>query len=283
MTGRPLLLDLFCGAGGAARGYARAGFFVVGVDVEPQPNYPYTFHQMDALFVLRSHRALGDFAAIHASPPCQANLKGLAAVNRGLGRPYDHVDLLAETRAELQRIGIPYVIEQPEQGAAMVDPIRLCGSSFGLPVRRHRLFESNVPLAGVKCEHGRFTEKKYWTGWVKNGERQKATVVQAYGHGGDRHEWGPALDIDWMTYDELAQAIPPAYTEFIGRQLLAHLEQRRVASCRKDSRTKMFRRSTRVLAIAIPRNRSGPSAHAGAHSNSAPVVAVGAARVGGFT
>lgn len=216
---KPRLLDLFCCAGGAARGYQRAGFYVVGVDINPQPRYAGDeFIQADALSVL-----VGGFDAIHASPPCQANLRGLAAVNRGLGRAYDHVDLLAETRGFLRATWLPYVIEQPEQGAQMVDPVRLCGSSFGLPIRRHRLFESNVPLVGLRCDHAWQNEKKYWTGWVKNGERQLSTVVQVYGNGANRHEWGPALGIDWMDYRELREAIPPAYTEHLGRQLLAHI------------------------------------------------------------
>jgi DNA (cytosine-5)-methyltransferase 1 len=223
---RPLLLDLFCKAGGATRGYQRAGFYVVGVDIEPQPNYcGDEFVQYDAL-----RYPLNGYDAYHASPPCQANLRGLSAVNRRLGRQYEHVDVLAETREALRATGAAYVIEQPEQGAPMVAPVRCCGTGFGLPVRRHRLFESNVPLVGMPCDHGRFTERKYWTSWVKNGERQRATVVQVYGNGGDRHEWGPALGIDWMTPDELTQAIPPAYTEHLGRQLLAHVRPVEVAA-----------------------------------------------------
>lgn len=226
---RPMLLDLFCKAGGAARGYDDAGFNVVGVDIESQPNYPFACHRMDARDVLRNASLMRDFAAVHASPPCQANLKGLAAVNRGLGRESVHVDLVPEIRALLIATGLPYVIEQPEQGARMIRPVRCCGSSFGLPIRRHRQFESNVPLVAPPCNHRWQTEKKYWTGWMKNGERQRATVVQVYGNGADRHEWGPALGIDWMTHDELTQAIPPAYTEFLGRQLLAHIQSRKAA------------------------------------------------------
>lgn len=229
-TPRPLpwLLDLYACEGGAAEGYRRAGFVPLGVDLTPRKNYPFVCIRADAVAYLRANARMirERFAVIHASPPCQANLRGLAAVNRKIGRAYDHQDLLAETRAALNELGLPYVIEQPEQGAKMVNPIRLCGSSFDLPLRRHRLFESNVPLVGVPCAHHRFTEKKYWTGWVKDGRRQRSTVVQVYGNGADRHEWGPAMGIDWMTHDGLREAIPPAYAEFVGLQLLAHLESR---------------------------------------------------------
>jgi DNA (cytosine-5)-methyltransferase 1 len=215
---RPRLLDLFCCAGGAGVGYSLAGFDVVGVDLEPQPRYPFRFHQADALAF-----PLDGFDAIHASPPCQANLTGLAAVNRALGRTYDHTDLVPETRERLRASGLPYVIEQPMKGARLLAPIVYCGSSFGLPIHRHRQFESNVLLMSPPCEHDRLREAKYWTGYMKDGQRTRSTVVQVYGNGGDRHQWGPALGIDWMVPGELAQAIPPAYTEAIGRQLLAHL------------------------------------------------------------
>jgi DNA (cytosine-5)-methyltransferase 1 len=231
-TTRPLLLDLFCGAGGAAMGYYRAGFDVYGVDVCPQPNYPFRFDRGDALDYLREELKLPTHlraAVVHASPPCQANLKGLAAVNRGLGRAYDHPDLLDATRDGLTALGVPYVIEQPQQGAKLINPVRLCGSSFGLPIRRHRQFESNVRLVVPPCDHAWQTDKKYWTSWVKNGVRQRATVVQVYGNGGEREQWGPALGVDWMTHAELAQAIPPAFTTHLGLQLIAHLARRAVA------------------------------------------------------
>jgi hypothetical protein len=214
---RPLLLDLFCCAGGAAMGYYLAGFDVIGVDVRPQPNYPFAFVQGDALcppFDLRR------FDAIHASPPCQANLTGLAAVNRALGRQYDHEDLVPQTRELLRSAGVPYVIEQPMKGARLNAPVVLCGSSFALPIQRHRQFESNVLLLTPACEHDRQREKKYWTGYRPNGETRLSSVVQVYGNGGGREQWGPALGIDWMTPDEMTQAIPPAYTRWIGEQLL---------------------------------------------------------------
>jgi hypothetical protein len=219
--GRPRLLDLFCAAGGAAMGYHRAGFDVVGVDLLPQPNYPFAFVQADAL---RPPVRLEGFDLIHASPPCQAGLAGLAAVNRSLGRTYDHEDLVPQTRDILRASGVPYVIEQPLKGARLHAPIVLCGSSFGLPIHRHRQFECSTLVMGRECEHDRLTEKKYWTGYRPNGETRLSAVVQVYGNGGGREHWGPALGIDWMTPDEMTQAIPPAYTQWIGEQLLPMLE-----------------------------------------------------------
>lgn len=218
---RPRMVDLFCKAGGAAMGYWRAGFDVVGVDLEPQPRFPFEFIQADALTF-----DLSGFDAAHASPPCQDGLHGLKTVNRLLGRTYDHPNLLEPIRARLRASGKLYVIEQPEQGAKLMAPVRLCGSSFGLPVRRHRQFESNVLLMVPGCEHDRHREKKYWTSWRPNGEVRLAGAIQVYGNAGERHLWGPALGIDWMTSDELTQAIPPAYTEHLGRQLLLHVEER---------------------------------------------------------
>jgi DNA (cytosine-5)-methyltransferase 1 len=222
----PLLLDLFCKAGGATHGYQRAGFRVVGVDIAPQPNYcGDAFVQADALTF-----PLDGFDAIHASPPCQADLKGLGIVNRRRGRDYAHASHTDAVRARLVAAGVPYVIEQPQQGAKLINPVVYCGSSFGLPIRRHRQFECSALVLAPPCDHGWQTEKKYWTSWVKNGVRQRATVVQVYGNGGERHEWGPALGIGWMTPEELTQAIPPAYTEHLGRQLLAHVLDRRAAA-----------------------------------------------------
>lgn len=219
---RPRLLDLFCKAGGAGAGYHAAGFDVVGVDLEPQPNYPFPFIQADAL---HPPVRLEDFDAIHASPPCQKNVRGLAAVNEALGRTLDHPDLIEPTRVLLRASGRPYVIENVE-GAPLLAPVRLCGTSFGLPMYRHRLFESNLLLMGRECEHDRQREAKYWTSWRPNGEERRAKVVQVYGQAAERHLWGPAMGIDWMTPDEMTQAIPPAYTEWLGRQLLGALKAR---------------------------------------------------------
>ena len=225
---RPRLLDLFCGAGGAGMGYHRAGFDVVGVDLTPMPNYPFEFHQGDALEYLAAHGH--EFDAIHASPPCQGYLN-LGAVNRALGRSYEHSDLIAATR-ELLRItsSAPYIIENvADARPQLIDPVRICGSGLGMPLRRHRLFESDIPLEGVPCAHHRYTTPRYWTGWRPNGEHRLSTVVQVYGNAGGRDEWPAAMGINWMTPREMCEAIPPAYSEHIGAQLLAHIESERVA------------------------------------------------------
>lgn len=217
---RPRILDLFCGAGGAAMGYHRAGFEVVGVDHRPQPNYPFEFVRGDA----RSEWAeiLGPFDAIHASPPCQA-YSALGAMHRDR----DHPDLVDETRVLLRATGLPYVIENVPGAPMPHQPqldgtwgVVLCGSMFGLGVergylRRHRLFESSFPVPQPSCRHA-------------------GHAVGVYGHGGYsgkhrmlyRAEAAQAMNIDWMTRDEMAQAIPPAYTEFIGTQLMEHLRHR---------------------------------------------------------
>jgi DNA (cytosine-5)-methyltransferase 1 len=202
-------------------GYSRAGFEVVGVDIDSQPNYPFEFHRGDALEFVAEHGH--EFDAIHASPPCQGYLN-LGAVNRAMGRDYDHVTLIRATRIALQATGQPYVIENVEDAKRqMAYPVRICGTGLGQPIRRHRLFESNVELTGVPCAHDRFTEKKYWTGWRPNGERRLSTVVQIYGNAGGREHWPAALGVDWMTAKEMTECVPPSYTEHIGRQLFEHV------------------------------------------------------------
>ncbi|HKY60925.1 MAG TPA: DNA methylase [Gemmatimonadota bacterium] len=214
---RPRLLDLFCGAGGATRGYQLAGFHVTGVDLSPQPNYcGEVFHQADALTF-----PLEGFDAIHASPPCQAYSVTRKAWN---GRE-DHPDLVSPVRKRLEAAGLPYIIENVV-GAPLRNPIQLCGSSFGLDVRRHRLFESNVPMWASPCAHhlqrvGRFPA-------LRSGRETLATVVGVFGTGGgaakDISLWREAMGIDWMaTKGELAESIPPAFTEYLGRQLIARL------------------------------------------------------------
>ncbi len=221
MGDRPLLLDLFCGAGGAAMGYHRAGFEVIGVDINPQPDYPFEFVQADALDPELTFD--NDFVAVHASPPCQAH--STASGNaRKAGTEYP--ELIGPTRELLKRLDLPYVIENVE-GAPLIDPIKLCGSSFGLDVRRRRLFETNwsvgVVPPSVSWQTPRF--RSLDSRMVKAGKL--ATVVGVHGHcqyAGEGRLRELAMGIDWMTQDELAESIPPAYTEFIGRRLIAHLE-----------------------------------------------------------
>ena len=198
-------------------GYSRAGFDVVGVDLEPQPNYPFAFVQDDAL----EHLAgidLRQCDAIHASPPCQAYVR-----SGNVARDGRHPDLLGPTRELLEQTGMPWVIENVP-GAPMRADAVLCGSHFGLAIRRHRWFELSwaEPVLTLACDHSR-------------------PVTGVYGHphgsGGaargmlpsDVATWSREMGIDWMTAGELANAIPPAYTELIGAQLLAHLEARAAA------------------------------------------------------
>lgn len=206
------LLDLFCGAGGAAMGYKRAGFDVVGVDCAPQPNYPFEFHQRDALeFLVVNHR---DFDAIHASPPCQ----GYSALGKGTnGNSHKHPQLLDETRQLLTQTGLPWVIENVPQ-APINNRITLCGEMFGLGVIRHRWFESNFLI--MQPEH--IPHRGLVRGW-RHGKMQDGPYLAVYGRGGYKgtlDEWREAMGIDWMTrVSEFNNAIPPAYTEYIGQWL----------------------------------------------------------------
>lgn len=145
---KPKLLDLFCGAGGAGVGYHRAGFDVVGVDINPQPNYPFEFHQADALDYLADNHQ--QFDAIHASPPCQ-HYSAMSNCRPGLSG--DYPDMVDQTRQLLDAIGKPWVIENvPGSGMATQATldgrhgIVLCGHMFGLNLYRHRIFESNIEL-----------------------------------------------------------------------------------------------------------------------------------------
>lgn len=219
---KPRLLDLFCGAGGAAMGYHRVGFEVVGVDLVPQPHYPFTFIQGDALRFLE--RALShpmgdeaDFEAIHASPPCQAYSHG-AVRFRNEGKEYP--DLLAATRDLLERTGLPWVIENVP-GAPMRADFKICGCQVGLDeLRRVRWFETSWGGFALThpCGHDAAKPVVSVTGhgnptWTR--ERFKTV----YGRTPKITDYRRAMGIDWMNRDELSQAIPPAYTELVGRQL----------------------------------------------------------------
>lgn len=207
------MLDLFCGAGGAAMGYYRAGFDVVGVDIDPMPNYPFEFIQADALTF-----EISGFDAVHASPPCQ-HYSYMSACRDGLAAEYP--DLVVPTRKRLVSSGLPYVIENVP-GSPLVDPIILCGQMFGLELYRHRLFESSVELSVP--EHQPHVKPASKAGHWKPG-----TVISVAGHCSPMALAREAMGIDWMTRDELVEAIPPAYTEFIGEQLIAALALRTAA------------------------------------------------------
>lgn len=203
---RPRLLDLFCGAGGAAEGYSRAGFDVIGVDVESQPSYPFEFIQADA-----GAFPLGGFDAIHASPPCQRFIRS------GLVDKSKTVDLLTPTRERLVEADVPWVIENVP-GAPMRGDVVLCGSMFGLAVRRHRLFEFDQPtiIVTATCDHSRPVAGVYGH---PHGKRGAWPGMLPSTH----QSWSEAMGIGWMTSTELAQAIPPAYTMLIGAALIQRL------------------------------------------------------------
>jgi DNA (cytosine-5)-methyltransferase 1 len=219
---KPRLLDLFCCAGGAAVGYTRAGFQVIGVDINPQPRYPYAFIEGDVMTVL-ADLDWTLFDAVHASPPCQ----GYSTKTPDRSK---HQRLIGPVRELLEATGLPYVIENVDGAKAdMIDPQRLCGSSFGLDVRRHRWFETNWPLTVPPCNHAWQTPR---FDVYDHGKRYRACTVPVFGTGGGkaREHWSAAMGVDWMTDAELAEAIPPAYTEYIGRQFTAYLRARQAVN-----------------------------------------------------
>lgn len=258
LTGGEIVLDLYCGEGGASVGFALAGCAVIGVDLndderdrrarprpKPLKRYPFPAVEGCALAVLRrlltGEAVLGftldDFAAIHASPPCQK----FSPMTRVNGRRRDgtpHVDLITPTRELLLETGLPYVIENvPEAAEVMSADLLLCGSMFDPPmdVKRHRIFEANWPLAPPTwpCRH------KFWYPRFRGADYRHRTrgrlmtVVPVYGgtrYAGDHELRRRAMGIEWMTSAGLTQAIPPAYAEFVGRQLLDHLRSSRAAA-----------------------------------------------------
>lgn len=234
---RPRLLDLFCGAGGAAMGYHRAGFEVVGVDIKAQPRYPFAFVQADVFdWFGRWRRSLPHrFDAIHASPPCQAFTQ-MSARWRGKGtKADDHLDLLTPTLKLLRPLEIPWVVENV-QGAKhhMNATLTLHGGMFGLGVHRPRFFESNVLLLAPKSAqtvsplgvYGKVDGRTTYR-YRNNGNYKGKSLIRAWK---SIEEGKEAMGIDWMEDErELAEAIPPAYTELIGSQLMQHVRARAVA------------------------------------------------------
>ena len=224
---RPVLLDLFCGGGGAAVGYDRAGFDVIGMDIVDQPEYPFAFERLDALVMLRK---LVDhpnryFAAVHASPSC----KGVGMLAKGTDKTLAdrHANQIPEVRRLLKAAGLPYVIENVP-GSGVREDVMLCGEMFGLGVLQHRYFE----LGGwPNIEHIVFahkTHRGYVRGW-RHGVWREGPYVAAYGKGGGKATAGEireAKGIDWMTdHLNLRDAIPPVYTESIGRHLMGDLSR----------------------------------------------------------
>lgn len=208
------LLDLFCGAGGCSVGYHRAGFEVVGVDNRPQKNYPFEFHQADALEFVRAHGH--EFDVIHASPPCQQYTPLRALTGK------EYPDMVAAVRAALITTGKPYIIENVIQ-APLHSGIVLCGVMFGLRVYRHRCFETSFLM--WQPEHPRHVVRANGS----KGQRQRKKHYENGGFvtvvGNVGSYCGPAMGIDWMIGKELSQSIPPAYTEYIGSQLMLHLSE----------------------------------------------------------
>lgn len=261
---RPKLLDLFCGAGGAGYGYYLAGFDVTGVDHKPMKRHPQNEHmrfvQADSLEYALAYG--WQYDAIHASPPCQSHSQITPDKSR-------HVDLIPHTRFALEALGLPYIIENVYGAkSAMPNSVMLCGAMFGLKVYRHRLFESNIlllvpshvphrdntPRAGhgvsdkgfisVTSGGHKIDEKAYEsmlrcvatqtrlnTSYKKINSDGYITVA---GHTGAADYARFAMDIDWMSAEELSQAIPPAYTQYLGRQLMRHIVNRQLISAISD-------------------------------------------------
>lgn len=209
---RPLAVDLFCCAGGVSAGLVKAGFDVVGVDIEPQPDYPFRFVQADALSF-----DVSAFDFIWASPPCQA----FTAYKRRKNHVAERPNLIPATREKLRASGKPFIIENVV-GAPLQDPVMLCGSMFDLDVRRHRLFECSFLVTQPRCQHekqlprfAQATNRKNLRRTVEVGVWRIPLDVQQR-----------AMGIDWMPLDKLSQAIPPAYAEYLGKHALSALPRR---------------------------------------------------------
>ena len=215
---KPRLLDLFCKAGGASVGYAHAGFEVEGVDIEPQPHYPFRFHLADAFTF-----PLDGYDAYHASPECKRHCQAIACRP---GYRYKYPDQITPIRARLIATGKPYVIENvPWAKHLLQNPIMLCGTMFGLKLKRHRYFESNIDLglllpAGCACNGraGYTNADKGFSAFARG-----ARLISVAGHNFCVDDARLVMGMEWANQDELSQAIPPAYTEYIGHLLWQEL------------------------------------------------------------
>lgn len=213
---KPVMLDAFCGVGGASVGYARAGFEVVGVDIDPQPDYPFKFIQSDAISYIAKYGH--EYDAVHTSPPCQASATLTKGTNKGLEYP----DFIPETREVLAGLNVPTVIENVPS-AAIRNDITLCGEMFGLGVVRHRFFE----IDNIKIDQPEHIKHRGRVSGFRHGEWFQGPYFAVYGRGGGKGtvaQWKEAMGIDWTNNRKsIAQAIPPAYTEYIGSHIIKEL------------------------------------------------------------
>lgn len=197
-------------------GYHKAGFEVVGVDINPQPNYPFEFHQGDAIEFVMAYGH--EFDAIHASPPCQSS----SALTKGTNKGRIYPNLIPATREALAATGKPSVIENV-QGADVRRDLTLCGEMFGLSVIRHRYFE----IEGFSAPKPQHLKHRGRVAGYRHGEWFDGPYFAVYGNGGGKgslRQWQQAMDIDWMTNKkEIAESIPPAFTEYIGKFLIEGL------------------------------------------------------------
>lgn len=215
---KPRLLDLFCRVGGASVGYARVGFEVEGVDIDPQPNYPFKFYEADAFSF-----PLEGYDAYHASPECKRYCQAIAC-RPGYRDKYE--DQIAMIRPRLVATGKPYVIENvPWAKHLLHNPIMLCGTMFGLKIKRHRYFESNIDLGllspfGCACrgKAGYTNADKGFSAFDRG-----AKLISVAGHNFCVDDARVAMGMSWANQDELSQAIPPAYTEYIGKYLMQQI------------------------------------------------------------
>lgn len=216
----PKLLDLYCGAGGAGKGYMDAGFDVTGIDINPQPDYPGTFIQGDALAYLAAHGH--EYDAVHGSPPCQAS----CTLTKGTNKGSEYLNLIPATRALFGLLDVPTVIENV-QGSDLRRDLTLCGEMFGLGVIRHRYFE----LGGWAAIAPAHKKHRGRVAGYRHGEWFDGPYFAVYGEGGGKGtvaQWQDAMGINWTdNRKSIAEAIPPAYTRMIGSQLMALIKTQR--------------------------------------------------------